>query len=116
MGFTKRFGGWRPVQFEEGRGQLRGTDPPIEMSVDYRFEVWHQMVDGLPGPFRCEGRLACCGDGSGDGELPRAPHEADALLILEDGRFLPLTLGMDGALLSHRRPSTADPREEQLPN
>lgn len=83
------------------------------MSVDYRFEVWHQMVEGLPGPFRCEGRLTLREEGVG---MSTEPSEAGVMLILEDGRFLPVILGRDGTLLSHRRPSTADPREELLPD
>ena len=104
MGFQKRFGGWRPVQLEEGTGSLRLPSGAQFDAVTYRFEVWHQMVDGFPGPFRSEGSV-------------RVPENAtlgsaisqSAVLTLEDGRFLTLRLTGDGGLLAHEEPSLVEP-------
>jgi hypothetical protein len=116
MGFSIRFGGWRPVQLEEGQGSLHLPDGAVLADVGYRFEVWHQMVGGFPGPFRSEGRLSLDerakrnleslhGEGPLHGENP-CPGEG-AVLELADGRRLPVRLGADGSLLAHARPAEA---------
>lgn len=100
MGFTKRFGGWRPVQMEEGIGRLHSAAGETLDGVEYRFEVWHQMVDGFPGPYRCEGRvLAPPSD-----DLERFAKGV-AVLVLEDGRRLEARIDAEGGLLAHQRPA-----------
>lgn len=109
MAFVKRFGGWRPVQMEQGAGTLLLAPTPASepvcdsVSVTYRFEVWHQMVDGFAGPFRSEGTVT----------LPDAVGATDvlgrtAILVLDDGRYLPMRLAVDGSLLGHGRPATGE--------
>jgi hypothetical protein len=104
MAFTQRFGGWRPVQLEHGVGVLRlDPDRAIE-PVGYRFEVWHQVVDGFAGPYRSEGTLSLPGTAAAD------VAGRSATLVLEDGRRLDLRLTAEGALLAHGRPvRPADP-------
>lgn len=103
MAFVKRFGGWRPVQMEEGTGVLRLADGGSIDAVAYRFEVWHQMVDGFPGPFRSEGEL------SADPEAGLPPSAAlEAVLELGDGRSLPVRVFADGSMLAHARPTPAE--------
>ena len=101
MAFVLRFGGWRPVEQEHGTGSLRLEGGETLEPVGYRFEVWHQMVDGFPGPFRSEGTL----------ELPVATPSriarGRAVLTLEDGRRLALRLAADGTFLAHVRPEAA---------
>ena len=106
MAFTLRFGGWRPVQLEHGVGVLRlAPDRSIE-PVGYRFEVWHQVVDGFAGPYRSEGTLSLPGQAGVD------VTGGSATLVLEDGRCLDVRLTADGSLLAHGRPPAAavDPR------
>lgn len=104
MAFVKRFGGWRPVQLEEGVGRLRGGGGESLEGVGYRFEVWHQMVAGFHGPFRSEGYL----DGVSPEDL--APFVGrDVVLELEDDRRLELRLEADGELLAHQRPESVEP-------
>lgn len=102
MGFTIRLGGWRPVQLEEGEGVLRSEDGSVHTSVAYRFEVWHQMVAGFPGPFRSEGRITVP-DGVA-GEPFMGLERGD--LELEDGRRLALRLAGDGSFVAHERPDS----------
>ncbi len=97
MGFTIRLGGWRPVQLEEGQGVLWSDGGRECAPVDYRFEVWHQMVAGFPGPFRSDGRISVVGESSA-----RALGELE--LELEDGRRLALSLGSEGTFVAHGRP------------
>ena len=92
------------MQMEEGTGVLRLPGDTAIESVDYRFEVWHQMVDGFPGPFRAEGELNLPAD-----EVSRHPTGQAAVLVLEDGRFLSLRLSGVGTLLAHEQPSTVEP-------
>ena len=102
MGFSVRFGGWRPVQLEEGQGILRVEGEGAPAAVEYRFEVWHQMVAGFPGPFRSEGRLAPVA-----GATPpslRHLHGRPGRLELDDGRRLELTLTADLSFVAHARP------------
>lgn len=100
MAFVKRFGGWRPVQLEQGVGALRLDSGEKIEPVGYRFEVWHQVVDGFPGPFRSEGAITLP-------ETAAVDVAGQAELILQDGRSLPLRLSADGSLLAHCRPSPA---------
>ena len=100
MAFVKRFGGWRPVQLEEGEGVLRLPEGEAIESVAYRFEVWHQMVDGFPGPFRSEGEVVLSADQGFERIAGR-----DVVLVLADGRLLPLRIDAVGGLLAHTRPS-----------
>jgi hypothetical protein len=103
MGFSIRFGGWRPVQLEEGEGVLYGGGAPAPTPVAYRFEVWHQMVGGFPGPFRAEGRVLLTGRTANRDVEPFL--DGDAELELADGRRLPVRLQPDGTLLGHARPA-----------
>jgi hypothetical protein len=120
MGFTIRFGGWRPVQLEEGLGTLHGRGLSPLRGVGYRFEVWHQMVDGFPGPFRSEGRLHPSGSTpGGSSSRPPVSFETDLArfagdgveLELADGRRLPVRVRADGSLLAHARPQAAPGRD-----
>lgn len=104
MAFVKRFGGWRPVELEEGVGRLRGGGGELLEGVDYRFEVWHQMVGGFHGPFRSEGRL---GGVSAEDLEPFVGR--DVVLELEDDRRLELRLDADGRLVAHQRPDRPKP-------
>jgi len=104
MGFSVRFGGWRPVELEEGQGVLRRREATPLEGVDYRFEVWHQMVGGFPGPFRSEGTVKVPA-----GATLAAFAAGDAVLELDDGRVLPLRLSPDGTLLAHSRPHEPGP-------
>lgn len=106
MAFVKRFGGWRPVQMEKGKGVVRLAGGSSIDAVEYRFEVWHQMVDGFPGPFRAEGVVNLPPEERLDRVVGR-----EVILVLEDGRFLPLRVSADGTLLAHTRPSSSDPAE-----
>lgn len=106
MGFVKRFGGWRPVESERGVGRLHGEGDRSLEGVEYRFEVWHQMVDGFPGPYRSEGSVTV----ASRSELEPFVG-GDAVLELEDGRRLGVRIGPGGALLAHERP---EPRGSTL--
>lgn len=99
MGFVKRFGGWRPVESERGIGRLRASEGDVLEDVEYGFEVWHQMVDGFPGPYRAEGRVSA----GSSRELDRFAGRAVAL-ELEDGRRLEVRIDAGGRLLAHNRP------------
>lgn len=102
MAFVNRFGGWRPVQLEEGVGRLCSPEGETLEGVPYRFEVWHQMVAGFHGPFRSEGRLI----GVPPAELePFLGH--DVVLEIEGERRLELRLDAEGGLLAHQRPVEA---------
>ena len=98
MGFRIRLGGWRPVELEEGDGELEPERGNGRVPVAYRLEVWHQMVDGFHGPFRTEGAIR-----AHEGEL----RPGRATLTLADGRRVHLHLGADGSALAHQRPEVA---------
>ena len=103
MGFSIRFGGWRPVQLEEGKGVLRRPGTGTLEGVEYRFEVWHQMVAGFPGPFRSEGRIGPPVEADLGVLKEFLGHDAE--LELADGRLLSLDLASDGSLLAHAKPT-----------
>jgi hypothetical protein len=76
---------------------------PIE-GVAYHFEIWHQFSGGFEGPYRAEGQLLDL-----DSEVLASLVGMDAVLELEDGRYLALRVLPEGQLLAHHQPDDEDP-------